>query len=151
MARYGKPRSEPMYFTTLQICEVLNVEATWLRALEKSFKDIKPIINGSGKRRYRKLDFERIVWIYTQVESGLSLKEINLDLHQIPSTEYKTTIDKPAVKKKSNPKKNKDVVYKEVKVVGSNIPSLKRQVKKRAQLVKTAKVFLEKIRNKIAL
>ena len=151
MARYGKPRSEPMYFTTLQICEALNVEATWLRVLEKSFKDIKPIINGSGKRRYRKLDFERIVWIYTQVESGLSLKEINLDLHQIPSTEYKTTIEKPVVKKKSISKKPKDVVPRGMKVLKSNLPSLQGQVKKRAQLVRKAKVFLEEIRNKITL
>ncbi|MDB9744003.1 MerR family transcriptional regulator [Fibrobacterales bacterium] len=153
MARYGKPRSEPMYFTTLQICDVLGVESSWLRSLEKCFKDIKPIINGSGKRRYRKLDFERIVWIYTQVESGIKLQSINLDLHQIPSTEYKTVIDKPVAINKSKVKVSKVVKFQSVEPASLNLKSaeLSLDVKKRLLLLKRAKSILKIIREKITI
>lgn len=137
-----------MYFTTMQICEVLGVESSWLRTLERTFKDIKPIINGSGKRRYRKLDFERIVWIYTQVEAGIDLKKIDINLHHISSSVYRKSLN-ANTKNKNFVAKQKNITVQSTQ--SKDLNEIRNQIHKRSQLIKVAGLILEKIRKKISI
>jgi DNA-binding transcriptional MerR regulator len=73
--------SNKLYYGISEIAEMFDVNASVLRYWEKEFKQLKPIKNAKGERRYTKKDIELIDKIYKLIrDKGFTIEGAKKEL-----------------------------------------------------------------------